>query len=118
MGLKLNLIKQKEILAGMTDGPWSSHNKNALSAWLVYPPKERFLIEDRSLGPDEPRLYPLKETEGNAKGIAMMRNHYEALLDLAEAVQIACNEMAIVYGRNTIQTKLQAALEKIEKIDS
>lgn len=119
------LTKWRSMIDGATKGPWTSNNTNSLSTWLVYPSEKRLLIEDRSLGPDEPKLYPLKETEGNAKYIAHHNPELMAkVVDLVEAVVplLGNHEEAwgsckhcLEDGRGTCAEQVETVLQALKK---
>lgn len=77
----------RKVIEGRSKGPWSYHNNNALKSWLVYPSEKRYLVPDASMGPSTPRLYPLEETEPNARFIATLGTTADLIMDVLEAAE-------------------------------
>lgn len=107
----------KELMSKATERPWHCHDKNALGVWLVYPPKERLLFPDKSLGPDEPKMYPLEDTEGNAKAICETMNRADLLAELWEACDNykKAHIEGLLFPMSEIQKSIYKILEKLEE---
>lgn len=120
----MNLEQQRKILDGATKVPWKGYRGVGLCG--VSSRSEKCQISISKLDPSSlPETHDRQEID--CKAIAMMRNHYEAMLDLAEAVKqvwehgASCN-MAIGtkeandLGCNCGVDDLQEALKRIESI--
>ena len=110
----MKIEEQKKIESEMTDGPW--HAVNDEDGGINWPMVKATLDE---LNPYGIHICELRSEDGeNAIGIAMLRNHAKAYLELVEAsnsVALFCNKSGYT---GEIFDRLNEALEKIENIGS
>jgi len=102
----MEIEKLREVVGKMTDGPWSALTGSGSDTWGIYPKNGAGRIL-------ETVRYP--KMKQDADGVAAMRNHIDALLDVVKAASDwhGCLE------RNGFTFKpLKDALERLENIGS
>jgi len=110
----MKIEKLREVVGKMTDGPWSALTGSGSDTWGIYPKNGAGRIL-------ETVRYP--KMKQDADGIAAMRNHIDALLDVAERARHQVNGTWLHFCGpsevcNCEHRDLREALAKLESTGS